>query len=221
MSALPKRYFTPEEYLLLEERSPYKSQYIHGEIFPMGEDTDPASMMGGSALYAPSFYGHTPPSLMGGAAPDHVLIASNLNLTLGLQFRGRPCRVFNADLRVAVAPGEIYTYPDVVALCGEPQYEPDRRPASLLNPQMIVEVLSPSTQSFDRGDKFLYYQQLASLTDYLLVSVERMHVEHRFRRLDVGWQATEYRQPADRVPLASVNAELLLADIYERIMFSV
>lgn len=160
MSVLPKRYFTPEEYFLLEERSPYKSQYIHGEIFPMGEGIG------------------NPPSMMAGAAPDHVLIASNINAGLGIQFRGRPCRVFNADLSVAAAPGDIYTYPDVVALCGQPRYETTHSPASLLNPQLIVEVLSPSTEAYDRGDKFLFYQRLASLTDYVLVAADRMRVEH-------------------------------------------
>ncbi len=198
MSALPKRYFTPEEYFLLEERSPYKSQYIHGEIFPMGE---------GSGV---------PPSLMGGAAPNHVLIASNINASLSLQFRGRPCRVFNSDLSVAADPGRIYTYPDVVALCGEPRYEPTHAPVSLLNPQVIVEVLSPSTEAYDRGDKFLFYQRLASLTDYVLVAAERMRVEH-YTLQDGGWVPTGYSRPADRLVFASVEVELSLAEIYDKV----
>ena len=198
MSALPKRYFTPEEYFLLEERSSYKSQYIHGEIFPMGEGTG------------------NPPSMMGGAAPAHVLIASNINLSLGSQFRGRPCRVFNSDLSVSVAPGEVYTYPDVVALCGEPRYEPTHSPISLLNPQLIVEVLSPSTEAYDRGEKFLYYQRLASLTDYVLVAADRMRVEHYTRR-DGEWVPAGYSRPAERLTFASLEAELSLADIYDKV----
>lgn len=198
MSALPKRYFTPEEYLLLEERSPYKSQYINGEIFPMGEDTS------------------SPPSMMGGAAPNHVLVASNITISLGLQFRGRPCRVFNSDLRVAVEPGDIYTYPDVVALCGQPQYEPGRTPASLLNPQLIVEVLSPSTEAYDRGEKFAYYQRLDSLTDYVLVAVDQMRVEHYARR-EGGWNLTIHSRSTDRLVLANLACELPLADLYDKV----
>ncbi len=164
MSALPKRYFTPEEYLLLEERSPYKSQYVAGEIFPMGEDVT------------------SKPSAMGGAHPEHVRVMINITISLGGQFRGRDCQVFAADMRVAVEPGEMYTYPDVIALCGEPKYEPVRNPPSLLNPQIIVEVLSPSTEAYDRGEKFIHYQRLASLTDYLLVAVDSMRVDHYVRQ---------------------------------------
>ncbi len=198
MSALPKRLFTAEEYLLLEERSPYKSQYIYGEIFPVGE------------------YPTDQPSMMAGAAVEHVLIATNIVAGLGIQFRGRPCRVYNSDMRVAAAPGNIYTYPDVVAVCGQPQYERTRPLASLLNPQLIVEVLSPSTEAYDRGDKFLYYQRLASLTDYLLVAADRMRVEH-YTLQEGGWVPAGYSRPADRLLFASVEAELTLADIYDKV----
>ena len=198
MSALPKRYFTPEEYLLLEERSPYKSQYINGEIFPMGEDTTSA------------------PSMMGGAQPNHVLIVTNIVIGLGSQFRGRPCRVFSADLRVAIDPGSIYTYPDVVALCGQPQYEMARNPISLLNPQVIFEVLSPSTEAYDRGDKLAFYRRLASLTDYVLVSSDRMQVEH-YTRQEGGWRLTDHFQPTDRLVFASLESELSPGEIYDKV----
>ena len=198
MSALPKRFFTPEEYLLLEERSPYKSQYIGGEIFPMGEDTT------------------SPPSMMGGAAPNHAVITTAIGALLYLQFRGRPCQVFSSDIRVAVEPGDIYTYPDVVALCAAPQYETTRPPASLLNPQLIVEVLSPSTEAYDRGDKFAYYQRLACLTDYVLVAADQMRVEHYARR-EGGWHLTIHARPADRLVFSSLEAELLLAEIYDKV----
>ncbi len=198
MSALPKRLFTAEEYLLLEERSPYKSQYIYGEIFPMGE------------------YSVGPPSMMAGATVEHVLIATNLVAGLGIQFRGRPCRVLNSDMRVAVEPGDIYTYPDVVAVCGQPHYESTRPLASLLNPQLIVEVLSPSTEAYDRGDKFLYYQRIASLTDYVLVAADRMRVEHYVRQ-EGDWSPTGYSRPADRLVFSSLEAELTLAEIYDKV----
>ncbi len=156
------------------------------------------------------------PSMMAGAAPDHVLIASNITVGLGLQFRGRPCRVFNADLSVAAAPGDIYTYPDVVALCGPPRYETTHSPASLLNPQLIVEVLSPSTEAYDRGDKFLYYQRLDSLTDYVLVAADRMRVEHYVQQ-EGAWVPTGYSRSHDRLVFASLEAELTLAEIYDKV----
>ena len=202
MSVPPKRYFTVEEYLLLEERSPYKSQWIAGEIFPMGECTT----------------GH--PSNMGGAQPDHVTIATNITARLHARFLGRPCRVFNADLRVAIRPGELYTYPDVSALCGEPKFDTAQNPYSLLNPQVIIEVLSPSTEAFDRGEKFERYQQLASLTDYVLLSSGRMHVEHFVRQPDDRWLLASYTRPDQHLTLAGVDCELPLTEIYERVTFS-
>ena len=202
MGALPKRYFTPEEYLLLEEQSPYKSQYIAGEIFPMGEDVT------GS------------PSAMGGAHPVHARVVTNITISLGGQFRGRNCQVFSAGLRVAATPGEMYTYPDVVALCGEPKYETARNPPSLLNPQVICEVLSPRTEAYDRGEKFIHYQRLGTLTDYLLVSVDAVRIDHHVRQESGGWLLSIYHRLEQRTALASVGSELPLAEIYDKVMFS-
>ena len=193
MSALPKRYFTPEEYLLLEERAPYKSQYVAGEIFPMVE----------------AVTGEV--TAMGGAAPTHVKLATRIASLLDVRFEGRGCEVFCADLRVAVAPGEVYTYPGVVALCGEPKYETTQQPASLLNPQLVCEVLSPSTEAFDRGDKFTYYRRLESLTDYVLVSPDRMMIEHYTRREDGVWQLVILERPEHRLFLTSLGCEFTLA----------
>ena len=199
MSALPKRFFTPEEYLLLEERAPYKSQYVAGEIFPMGEAVTGV------------------PSAMGGAQPAHVLITSNLIAGLHFRFRGRDCRVFGADMRVAVRPGDMYTYPDVAALCGEPRYDRGANPPSLLNPRVIFEVLSPSTAAFDRGEKLMRYRQLDSLTDYVLVSAEKPWVEHHARQPDESWTLHTYRQPSQAIVFAGLQCELPLAEIYERV----
>ena len=201
MSALPKRYFTPEEYLLLEERSSYKSQWVDGEIFPMGEDT--------SGI----------PSMMGGAAPVHVRITTNLGASLSLRFRGRSCEAFTSDLRVASQPGGIYTYPDVAALCGEPRYD-SSNPPSLLNPQVVVEVLSPSTAAFDRGEKFMRYKGLESLIDYVLVAANKIEVEHHARQPNGDWLTRTYDQPTDLLRLASVECEIPLAEIYDKVTFS-
>ena len=189
MSALPKRFFTPEEYLELEGQAEYKSQYVAGEIFATA-----------------------------GAQPSHDRIAGNIIIALGLRFRGRPCDVFTSDMRVRAAAGDLYTYPDVTALCGEAKFEGrDGQPPSLLNPQAIFEVLSPSTEAFDRGDKFARCRRLETLRDYVLVSADRMRVEHH-RLQDSGvWAYDDLREPTSLLRLASVDCALPLAEIYERV----
>ena len=190
MSALPKRCFTPEEYLALEEKAEYKSQYVAGEIFAMA-----------------------------GAQPSRVIIQTNLAGELRNRFRGRECYVFSSDLRVKTPEGDLYTYPDLSTVCGKPEFDA-AKPPSLLNPQVIFEVLSPSTEAFDRGDKFARYRRLESLTDYVLVASEQVRVEHYVRQGSDAWILTEYRQLSDRAPLQSVGCELPLEEIYHRVTFS-
>ena len=190
MSALPKRLFTPEEYLDLEVKAEYRSQYVAGEIFAMA-----------------------------GAQPIHNEVLFGLLLALGTRFRGRPCKTYFQDVRLQVNTGDLYTYPDAMALCGEPKFETSHKPHALLNPQVIFEVLSPSTEAFDRGEKFMRYQRLESLTDYVLVSAERISVEHFVRQAEGAWTYRAYTQAADRLPLASVGCELPLAEIYDQIIF--
>ncbi len=188
MSALPKRFFTPEEYLELEAKAEYKSQYFAGEIFAMA-----------------------------GAQPSHDKITSNLIIALGLRFRGRSCDVFTSDIRVRAAD-DMYTYPDVTALCGEPKFAgTGNQPPSLVNPRVIFEVLSPSTEAFDRGIKFARYRRLETLTDYVLVSADRRRVEHH-RLQDSGvWAYEDYVDASEVLRLASVGCELPLTEIYERV----
>ncbi len=191
MTALFKLHFTPEEYLELEIAAEYKSQYIAGEIFAMA-----------------------------GAHPIHVKITNNILAALHQRFRGRPGDVFNSDMRVRSASGEMYTYPDVSALCGEPQFEGNKDdPPSLLNPQVIVEVLSRSTQDFDRGDKFARYRKIGTLTDYLPVSTDGPRVEQHVRLPSGIWTREERSDLGDFVHLASLDCELPLSEIYERIVF--
>ncbi len=190
MHALPKRLFTPEEYLLLENRASYKSQYVAGEIYAMA-----------------------------GAQPEHIEIVDNISFALKTLFGDRTCESYTSEMRVRAEAGELYTYPDVAALCGEPRFDRASRPSVLLNPQVIFEVLSPSTETFDRGEKFLRYRTLDSLTDYVLVATDFMRVEHFTRGVGGRWTMTEYRQPADRVPLPPLEGELTLAQIYRRITF--
>ncbi len=190
MSALPKRYFTPEEYVLLENQAAYKSQYVAGEIYAMA-----------------------------GAEPEHTKIVSNIDFALKTAFGDRPCESYPLDQRVKIEKAELYTYPDVVAFCGEGQYDRSSRPATLLNPQVIFEVLSPSTEAFDRGDKMLRYRTLPSLTEYVLVAVEAMRVEHFTRQADGLWTMAEHRRPDDRLPLRSPDLELPIVQIYRLVTF--
>ena len=149
MGALLKRYFTPEEYLALEVKAEYKSHYVGGEIYAVS-----------------------------GVEPWHIEIVDNITKALKTAFGDRPCWSYSSAMRVRSKAGELYTYPDVSALCGKPKFDFSMRPSTLLNPQGIFEVLSPSTEAFDRGDKFARYRKLESLTDYVLVASEFMRVEH-------------------------------------------
>src|ERR1044072_9754283 len=132
MASHPKNYFTPEEYLEMERKADCKNEYFNGEIFAMG-----------------------------GASPRHVLIVTNVVSELRTQLKNRPCTVYSTDLRVRVSATGLYTYPDVIVVCGEPRFADDHRD-TLLNPTLIVEVLSNSTKDYDRGDKFEQYRALES-----------------------------------------------------------
>ena len=190
MSVLPKRIFTQEEYAMLEEKAPYKSQYVAGEIYAMA-----------------------------GVEPAHNRISENLSGMFYVRFRARPCETFSSDVKVRVKAGDLWTYPDLSVLCGQPKYDTGTKPSSLLNPQAIFEVLSPSTAAFDRGDKFERYKQIESLTDYVLVASEKMRVEHYVRQTNGDWIYREHHEGTDVLKLGSVEVELPLAEIYERVAF--
>lgn len=186
MSLQPKLRYTPEEYLALERKAEHRSEYFAGEIFAMF-----------------------------GASEQHNLIALNVAASLHAQFRNRPCKVYASDMRVKVSPTGLYTYPDVVALCGEPQFD-DEQKDTLLNPAVIIEVLSPSTEAYDRGGKFGHYRKLASLAEYVLISQEEPHVEHYVRRPDNQWLLSEASNLQDTISLPSINCALL-ADVYDKV----
>jgi Uma2 family endonuclease len=171
----PSRHFTPEEYLDLEIEADYRSEYINGEIY-----------------------------VMAGASEEHNIIAGNIYAALRPELRGSPCRMFMSEMRVKVEATELYTYPDVVVVCGEREYEVARRGMSLLNPVLIVEVLSESTEAYDRGARFQHYRQIPTLREYLLVAQEKQQIE-RFFRTDSGeWLLTEAMGPEGTLPLRCI-----------------
>lgn len=189
MQAQRQAYFTAKEYLDMERMAPTRSEYYAGEIFAMA-----------------------------GASPNHSEIIANLAYSLVGQLKGRNCHVHPTDLRVHVSKSGLYTYPDVVVVCGRRRYT-DSQNDTLLNPTVIVEVLSESTESSDRGRKFEMYRTLESLTDYLLVAQDEPLVEHFSRMSDGRWALSEHKGLDAAVTIASIDCTLPLADIYDKVEF--
>ncbi len=189
MSSLPNtlnRFVSPEEYLERECRAEYKSEYFAGEIVAMA-----------------------------GAKRKHNLVSNNVSASLTAQLRDEPCEVYSNDMRVQADGEKQYSYPDVVVVCGEPQFR-DRREDTLLNPTVVVEVLSPSTEARDRGEKFLRYRQIETLTDYLLIAQNERRVERFTKQSDGSWRLVETFD-AGEVRLESIGCTLTLADIYNKV----
>ena len=178
--------FTPEEYLTSERKATVKSEYLSGQIVAMS-----------------------------GASLAHTRITADIVTELNIQLRGQECEVISNDMRVKTGPKGAYFYPDIVVFCGEPQFE-DNVFDTLLNPTLVIEVLSPSTEVYDRGEKFRHYQELTSLREYILVSQDRVRVE-QYRLAKTQWVQTEFRGHEDVLPLVSIGCELPLRDIYRRV----
>jgi Uma2 family endonuclease len=193
----PTRRYTVEEYLELEGNSPQeKYEYREGLIVNMRE-----------AL------------AMAGAAPVHVLIATNVAVALSNRLQGGPCRGYVNDLRVRIPRKALYTYPDTTVVCGKENF--DQHPtagATLTNPRLIVEVLSPSTELYDRGDTFALYREIPSLAEYVLVAQSQPRVETYFRH-DGGWAFHPYDGRTSAVKLLSLNIELPMGEIYTGVEF--
>jgi Uma2 family endonuclease len=154
---------------------------------------------------------------MAGAPEAHNMLVSNAVGELRQQFRLRSCRVYPSDMRVRVNSAN-YTYPDVVAVCGDRQFA-DNRTDTLLNPALLIEVPSPSTEAYDRGRKFEQYKAIQSLREYLLITSDRIHTDLYTRMADGRWILTSADSLEDSLRLESVDAHLTLADLYEKVEF--
>jgi Uma2 family endonuclease len=152
---------------------------------------------------------------MVGAGEAHNVLVGNLVTGLNNQLRSRPCRVYPSDMRVRVSATGLYTYPDVVVVCGERRFLDERRD-TLLNPSLLIEVLSPSTEAFDRGRKFEHYRSIESFGEYLLVASDRVHAELYTRQPDGRWLFTSTDRLEDSLDLESVGCRLALLDLYEK-----
>ncbi len=187
---MPKTYLTIEQYLTLERASlDQKHEYYRGEVFAMA-----------------------------GARRQRSRISFALNTLIGVGLRGKPREGHTADMRVKVDQSGLYTYPDLSVVCGDPEFE-DENFDTLLNPLLIVEVLSPSTETYDRGKKFEHYRKIPSLREYLLVAQDRPHIERFVRQEDGSWNLTEANGMDASITLATLELPLALADIYEKVEF--
>lgn len=186
MSTQPKHLLTPEEYLEVERQAEFKSEYCQGVMFAMS-----------------------------GGVSAHNLIAVHVAFLLSLQVRSRDWFVYNSDMRVRVSQTGLYTYPDVAVVCGERKFLDSRRD-TLLNPGVIIEVLSPSTEAYDRGRKFEHYRSLESLAAYLLIASDRMQADLFTPRNASQWLLTSVDRPEDIIELKSIDCRLNLAEIYEK-----
>jgi len=200
MTALPEpQFITRAEYLALEEVATEKHEYFNGQIFALGS---------GTPL-------HADVTAMAGGTPRHADIIANVSGSFFGALRGHSCRPSSSDQRVHIEATGLDTYPDFIIKCPPERYAPDDKNA-LCNPALVVEVLSPSTASFDRGDKFLHYAQIPELNDYILVSQDRVHVEH-FSRDGNNWLLRRYFLRKDVMKLDSLAIEIPIAEIYDGI----
>lgn len=155
---------------------------------------------------------------MAGASENHNIISSNVFLEIGIQTKNTKCRAFSSDMRVKAEKGNYY-YPDVVVVCGERKYEDDKKDV-LINPHVIIEVLSKSTKLKDRNEKFDSYTSLADLTDYVLIEQDTMRAEHYFKINERDWNFRLLTEKSDKLILRSINCEIMLEDIYREIEIS-
>ncbi|MBD2502271.1 Uma2 family endonuclease [Anabaena azotica] len=191
MQVTQQKYYTPEEYLALEENAEYKSEYIDGQIIPMA-----------------------------GGTLNHNQLALNLSTELNSAFKRRNYRVYMSDVRLWIAQKRIYTYPDVMILPGEAELF-NNRTDTILNPQVIVEVLSKSTKGYDREDKFKAYRTIPSFQEYLLIDQTRIHVEQFSKTGKKQWNLREYDEEDEAIALVTVPFEISLQDLYDKVNFGV
>ncbi len=189
MSAQVQPWLSPEKYLELERAATTRSEYCNGRMYAMS-----------------------------GGTYTHALVTGNLSGELYIALKKSRCQVVSNDLRVRVATDGLYTYPDIVVVCGKPEFADDQKD-TLVNPALLIEVLSPSTEAYDRGFKSVQYRKLPSLEEYALVSQAEPRIELFRRQPNGDWLLSEYAGTQATCRFAGVNCEVALSDIYDRIVF--
>ena len=201
-SASSARHYSEADYLTFDEAAEGRWEFMNGQIIPVG---------------APEMANVLDPTFRAGATPAHYDLARVLG---GLLFNKLPsqCRAFTSDARVYIPSNKSYTYPDIVIVCGESEYQdPEASLPSLTNPVVIIEILSESTEAYDRFGKFVRYRSIPSLQQYLMVDSRRVGVELLSRQADDNWTYISTDQPDDIIDLHSVSCQLSVREIYDRI----
>lgn len=189
MSAVPRVKLTPAEYLARERDATFKSEYYDGEMFAMA-----------------------------GGSPEHALIALNVGAECRSRLTGRQCHTYSSDLRVRITPTGLYTYPDVTIVCGELRCADDD-PTTIVNPTVLFEVLSQSTEAYDRGVKAAHFRRLESLSAYVLIAQDSPQVEMHARASDGSWAISDYHDLGDRMDLPAIGLSIPLREIYYGVVF--
>lgn len=180
---------TSQEYLALERQAEERNEYINGELFAMA-----------------------------GASREHNQILTNLVRILGNHLLDSSCQVYSSDMKVKIVPANKYTYPDVLISCDPEEFE-DEKEDVLLNPLVIIEILSPSTEAYDRGKKFFHYQLLNSLVEYLLITQDFCYIEKFVRQNDNTWLYSKFHDPDDRVNIGVIGCDLVVSEVYRKVKF--
>jgi Uma2 family endonuclease len=187
MSAQPQTLLTVDQYLAFEETSDSKHEYLAGYV-----------------------------TALAGGNEQHTIICGNVYATLHSQVRHRSCIVYTSDMQVKVEKTGLFTYPDVAVVCGEPIYTTPKRTV-LLNPTVIIEVLSPSTERYDRGKKFHHYRALDSLQEYILIAQDTTSIDHYLRQPDNLWLLSAVDDATATMTLPSIQCLLQLTDVYDKV----
>ncbi len=192
--AYGKTKLTVEEYLQWEKASIEKHEFYKGEIFTMS--------------------GHGEPLAMSGAGNRHNKIFSNLFIGLGMLLKGKPCQPYGSDMRIHIPENTLFTYPDISIICGD-IISSMVDEESFIQPTVIIEILSPSTKSYDRGEKFKLYRDIPTLKEYILIDSESINIE-AFHNIDRGhWELKEYIKIEEQLSIPSMEISISIADIYE------
>ncbi len=190
MLAFKRELYTHEEYLALEEAADNKNEYYRGEIFAMS-----------------------------GATKNHNRIALNMATVLNTQLENTPCEAFIGDIRVLVEAHDLYTYPDVVVACGEPRFDIGRDD-TIINPRVIIEVLSNSTKRYDKGDKFRFYKALPSFEEYILIDQSCLYIQQYSKQANGEWALqAELEDLADTLTFQTIGCTMPVAQIYRRVVW--
>lgn len=189
--AYGKQKFTIQEYLEMENASPEKHEFYRGEIYAMS-----------------------------GAKMPHNDISSNLMTILGPRLKGKKCKPYSGDVRIHIETNTLFTYPDISIICGN-RITLNNDEYNVLNPTVIIEILSPSTKNCDRGEKFKLYRDIATLKEYILVDSESIHVEVFRINEKNHWELEEYNSLSDQIPVRAIGETILLSEIYDGVKMEV